>query len=438
MSEVTVIGAGLAGSEAAWQIARRGICVRLVEMRPIVNTPAHVTDQFSELVCSNSLRADTPAHAAGLLKQEMRLFGSLLMEAAGLTRVPAGRALAVDRRLFSRYVTERLSAHPNVEVVRQEAAEIPVELGVIASGPLTSDRLASAIGRLLGVGYLHFFDALAPIVYADSIDRERTFAGSRYEPEQDDYLNCPMDEGEYREFHRELVCAERRKPRGFELENRLFEGCLPIEEMAGRGADTIRYGPLRPVGLVDPRTGKRPFAVVQLRREDAAGVLYNIVGFQTNLKQGEQRRVFGLIPALRDARYARLGAMHRNTFINAPLALRPTLQSRERDDLLFAGQITGVEGYVESAAMGIVAGINAARLCRGMEPVVFPPETAHGALCRYITTTDPDRFQPMNVNFGLFDPVAARKREEKIGLMVERALDAADKVRKRLEADDGV
>jgi len=432
--EIVIIGAGLAGSEAAWQAAKRGIRVKLYEMRPQKSTPAHKTGDFAELVCSNSLRAVSLENAAGLLKEEMRRLESLIVSCAEMTRVPAGGALAVDRHSFSRRVTEFLCGHPLIEVCREEIKEIPPDgIVVIATGPLTSPALAESIGRFTGEQYLYFYDAVAPIVAADSINMDKVFLSSRYEKGEAAYLNCPFNKEEYEVFWHALVTAERVPPRVFEREIH-FEGCMPVEVLAARGKETLLYGPMKPVGLIDPRTGKRPYAVVQLRRENAQGTMYNLVGFQTSLKWDEQRRVFRLIPGLEEAEFIRYGVMHRNTYINSPLLLKPTFQCRRRPSLFFAGQITGVEGYIESAASGLVAGINAARVAAGKEAVVFPPETAHGALAHYITTADPKYFQPMNVNFGLFPPLEERlkdkrKRHEK---MAQRALSLIEALRERL------
>ncbi|MGQ9557352.1 MAG: FADH(2)-oxidizing methylenetetrahydrofolate--tRNA-(uracil(54)-C(5))-methyltransferase TrmFO [Desulfurispora sp.] len=424
LTAITVVGAGLAGAEAAWQIARRGIKVLLYEMRPQKCTPAHHTGWFAELVCSNSLRAAALENAVGLLKEEMRRLDSLIMQAADRHTVPAGGALAVDREGFARYVTRQLEEHPLVEVRREEVTGIPGEgIAVLAPGPLASPALSAALQQLCGRDYLYFYDAVAPIVTAESIDWQRVFKASRYDKGQGEYVNCPMNQEEYRHFRKELVRAERAPRKELEREVN-FEGCLPIEVLAARGEDTMRYGPLKPVGLVDPRTGKRPYAVVQLRRDNAAGTLYNMVGFQTHLKWGEQERVFRLIPGLEKAEFVRYGVMHRNTYVNAPALLLPTYQLREHPRLLLAGQITGVEGYVESASAGLVAGINAARLQRGQPPLVFPPATAHGALAHYITSADPRYFQPMNVTFGLFPPLeeAVKDKKRRHRMMAERAL----------------
>ncbi len=407
-----IIGAGLAGSEAAWQAARRGIPVRLYEMRPEINTPAHQTGYFAELVCSNSLRARALENAVGLLKEEMRRLDSIIMQCADCYSVPAGGALAVDREGFARAITSRLEEHPQITVYREEYTDIMNGVVLVASGPLTSDRLAERIREFTGYEYLYFHDAVAPIVNLDSIDMDKTFWSSRYDKGEDDYLNCPMNESEYAAFQQALANAERAPRKDFDKEIN-FEGCMPIEVLARRGRDTMRFGPLKPVGLTDPRTGKRPFAVVQLRRDNSAGTLLNIVGFQTHLKWNEQKRVFGMIPGLEQAEFMRYGVMHRNTYINSPVLLKPTYQCKLKEDLFFAGQLTGVEGYVESAASGLVAGINAALLLKGRQPVVWPAETAHGAMAHYITSTDARHFQPMNVTFGLFPPLEEKVRDKK-------------------------
>lgn len=428
---VTIVGAGLAGSEAAWQVARRGVPVRLIEMRPTRMTPAHHTDLFAELVCSNSLRASGLENAAGVLKEEMRRLDSLIMRVADQTAVPAGGAQAVERTGFATGVTAALRENPLVTVETREVTELPDDgLTIIATGPLTSSALAEAILSFTGQEQLRFFDAAAPIVSAESIDRDVVFAASRYDKGEAVYLNCPFEKDDYDAFMAELLAAERALPHDFEATEReqYFEGCMPVEAMARRGHDTLRYGPLRPVGLIDPRTGRRPYAVVQLRPENAEQTLYNLVGFQTSLKWGEQKRVFRMIPGLARAEFERYGVMHRNTYINSPRLLHPTLQARERADLFFAGQLTGVEGYIESTAAGLVAGLNAARLANGQAPVAFPPETAIGALCHYICEADPEAFQPMNIAFGLFPPLPERirnKREKKRALG-ERALAILD------------
>jgi methylenetetrahydrofolate--tRNA-(uracil-5-)-methyltransferase len=434
MKGVLIVGAGLAGSEAAWQVARRGIPVILYEMRPEKKTPAHHTGDFAELVCSNSLRAQALENAVGLLKEEMRRLDSLIMRAADATRVPAGGALAVDRQAFAGYITAALTREPLVTVRREEVTAIPDHKpAIIATGPLTSDALARAIRELTGEDYLYFYDAVAPIVTLESINMEKVFWASRYEKGEAAYLNCPMTEEEYERFYAALVTAERAPLKAFEQEVH-FEGCMPVEAMAARGKETLLFGPLKPVGLIDPRTGKRPYAVVQLRQDNREGTLLNMVGFQTNLKWGEQQRVFRLIPGLENAEFVRYGVMHRNTYLNAPVLLAATLECKRRPGLFFAGQITGVEGYVESAAAGLIAGINAARLVQGREPVIFPPETAHGALMRYITTADPKNFQPMNVNYGLFPPLAEKIRDRKRRnlMLAERALRVLDAWRREV------
>ncbi len=398
MKSATVIGAGLAGCEAAWQLAGRGISVTLVEMKPEKYTPAHHAPQMAELCCSNSLRSDRLTNAVGLLKEEMRLLNSLIMKAADATRVPAGGALAVDREGFSRYITDAVNSHPLITVVNREAAEIPDGPAVIATGPLTSDAMAGAISTLPGMTALHFYDAAAPIVTLESIDMEKVFRQSRYD-RGDDYLNCPMDQMQYDAFVQALLTADTAPVHGFE-EKRVFEGCMPVESMARRGHMVLAFGPLKPVGLRDPRTGREPYAVVQLRQDNAEGTLYNLVGFQTRLKFGEQKRVFGMIPGLENAVFERYGVMHRNTFLKSPGLLDETYQVIGRPGLYFAGQMTGVEGYVESAGSGLVAGISLAeRLC-GREAPVFPRTTALGAMAHYISTPVRD-FQPMNCCFGL-------------------------------------
>ncbi len=422
---VLIVGGGLAGCEAAWQAARQGCRVTLVEMRPLATTPAHKTPHLAELVCSNSLKGLSLDTASGLLKREMTLMGSLLLDVAREYRVPAGGALAVDREGFAREVTRRLEAHPLIEVVREEVTEVPSHRPlVVATGPLTSQAFSGALARLLGEGYLYFYDAIAPIVLGDTIDYERAFFASRYgKGGEEDYLNCPLTEEEYGRFYQALMEAEKVPLREFE-DPRFFSGCMPVEELARQGKETLLYGPMKPVGLVDPRTGKRPFAVVQLRRENREGTLWNMVGFQTRLKWPEQKRVFGLIPALREAEFARYGSIHRNTFINSPRLLEASLAFKGDKGLFFAGQITGVEGYMESAATGILAGINAARFARGEAPVVPPPTTMLGALVRYISSAEPSSFQPMNANFGLLPPLEKpprRKRDRKLAYS-ERAL----------------
>lgn len=422
---IKVIGAGLAGAETAWQLAKRNIPVKLFEMRPDKNTPAHQTDKFAELVCSNSLRSTALENAVGLLKEEMRLLGSLVMESADRHRVPAGGALAVDRQGFAQYITGKLANHPMIEIVRQEVTALnPDIITIVASGPLTSTHLAQHLKEMLGDAYLYFYDAAAPIVTLESLNLDVIFRGSRYGKGEAAYLNCPMDEEEYNIFYQALINAQQAPLQEFEQQKH-FEGCLPVEVLAGRGLETLLFGALKPVGLTDPRTDKRPHGVVQLRQDNAEGTLYNMVGFQTNLKWGEQKRVFRLIPGMEEAEFVRYGVMHRNTFINSPRLLRPTMQWRQQDKLLFAGQLTGVEGYVESAAAGIVAGINAARLFQGRQPLTFPQATAHGALLHYITSAQAKKFQPMNITFGLIPPleVRVRNKKERNKQIAERALE---------------
>ncbi|WAH35414.1 FADH(2)-oxidizing methylenetetrahydrofolate--tRNA-(uracil(54)-C(5))-methyltransferase TrmFO [Alicyclobacillus dauci] len=410
---VTVIGAGLAGSEAAWQAAERGAKVTLYEMRPVKQTPAHHTQEFAELVCTNSLRANSITNAVGLLKEEMRRLSSVIMRAADEHSVPAGGALAVDREQFSRRVTELVSGHPNVEVRREEVASIPTDgITVVATGPLTSESLSSDIREFIGQDYLYFHDAAAPIITKDSIDMEKVFLQSRYDKGEAAYLNCPMTEEEFEAFYDALIHAEKASLKDFEDE-KYFEGCMPIEAMAERGKQTLLFGPMKPVGLRDPKTGKRPYAVVQLRQDNGAATLFNMVGFQTHLKWGEQKRVFGLIPGLENAEIVRYGVMHRNTYVNSPQILRPTYQTKARENLFFAGQITGVEGYVESAAAGLIAGINAARVASAMEPIVLSPVTAIGSLAHYITHTSAANFQPMNATFGLIPPMEVRFKDKR-------------------------
>jgi methylenetetrahydrofolate--tRNA-(uracil-5-)-methyltransferase len=428
MSEMTVnvIGAGLAGSEAAFQLARRGVRVRLYEMRPIRRTEAHQTDGFAELVCSNSLRNDSLETAVGVLKEEMRRMGSLVIAAADRTRVPAGAALAVDRDEFSRVISETLLAHPMVEVSRAEITAIPIGPTVLATGPLTSAALGDDLNRLIGSRHLYFYDAIAPIVAADSIDLTICFKASRYGNGGDDYINCPMNQAEYDAFVAAVQAADQVALHPFEKPV-YFEGCMPIEEMARRGVKTLAFGPMRPVGLLDPRTGRRPAAVVQLRQDDHAGRLYNMVGFQTKMTYPEQRRVLRMIPGLARAEFVRLGSLHRNTFIDSPRLLRPTLQLRNRDDLFIAGQMIGVEGYVESAAAGLLAAINAARLVGGAALIVPPVETVLGALLAYVTDAERRDFQPMNANYGLMPELKsrARGRDKKVAIGT-RALAAID------------
>lgn len=410
---ITVIGAGLAGSEAAFQAAEQGVEVHLYEMRKEKKTPAHKTDQFAELVCSNSLRANQITNAVGLLKEEMRQLSSVIMSAADHNSVPAGGALAVDRENFSKEITERVRNHPNITVHDEEVTEIPKEgIVIIASGPLTSDALAEDIKAFNEDEGLYFYDAAAPIIEKDSIDMDKVYLKSRYDKGEAAYLNCPMTKEEFTTFYEALITAEVAPLKEFEKE-KFFEGCMPIEVMAKRGEKTMLFGPLKPVGLEDPKTGKRPYAVVQLRQDNAAGSLYNIVGFQTHLKWGEQKRVFQMIPGLENAQIVRYGVMHRNTFMNSPKLLEPTYQTKKRPSLFFAGQMTGVEGYVESAASGLVAGLNAARLAKGEEPVIFPETTQMGSMAHYITHTDGKHFQPMNANFGIMPALPNRIKDKK-------------------------
>jgi len=411
---VTVVGAGLAGSEAAWQIARRGISVRLFEMRPIRMTPAHRTSDFAELVCSNSLKSLERATAHGLLKEEMTALGSLIVASANANRVPAGGALAVDRERFAHAVTEAVSADPCITVVREEMRSIPAEgVVILAVGPLVSEALADAIGRFTGEGYLHFFDAIAPVIDAESIDRSIVFPASRYgKGGGQDYLNCPMTQEEYQTFVGALLAGEKAPLHEFDT-TPFFEGCLPIEEMARRGVDSLRFGPMKPVGLRDPRTGKRPHAIVQLRQDNLAAEHYSMVGFQTQLRWPEQKRVFAMIPGLARAEFVRLGQIHRNCYINAPRLLAPTLQARKRSTLFFAGQISGVEGYTESAATGLLAGINAARLVSGRDPITLPRDTMLGALAHYLASADPEHYQPTNAAFGLLPEAPSTLRKKK-------------------------
>lgn len=420
---ITVIGAGLAGSEAAWQAAQRGVAVDLYEMRPKKMTPAHHTPHMAELVCTNSFRADSLTNAVGILKEEMRRLNSLIMNAADRTRVPAGSALAVDREQFSLLVTKKLEEHPLIRIHREEMTELPEGITVVATGPLTSEALSQRLQELTGEEYLYFYDAAAPIVTKESIDLDKVFAASRYGKGAADYLNCPMTEEEFERFYEALISAETVPLKEFEKEI-YFEGCLPIEVMAKRGKQTLLFGPFKPVGLTDPRTGKEPFAVVQLRQDNSARTLYNLVGFQTNLKWGEQKRLIQMIPGLEQAEIVRYGVMHRNTYINSPKLLKPTYQFKKRETLFFAGQMTGVEGYVESAASGLVAGINASRLAQGKEPLVFPQQTALGSLAHYVTSADPAHFQPMNANFGLFPPPEKKikNKQARQAYLAERAL----------------
>lgn len=412
--EFMIIGGGLAGSEAAYQAAQRGAQVRLYEMRPQVYTPVHKTDGLAELVCSNSLGSKDPLNASGILKEEMRRLGSLILRVADETPVPAGSALAVEREEFSRRITKEIENHPNIRVVREEIAEVPLDrVALIATGPLTSDRLAESLRYLTRADHLYFYDSIAPIIDGESIEMDKVFRASRYDKGSADYINCPMTREEYDQFYQAMLSADKVAEKPFE-KIPYFEGCVPVEVMAERGRQTLVFGPMKPVGLVDPRTGTRPYAVVQLRQEDVFGSCYNMVGFQTKLTWPEQRRVFRMIPGLAHAEFLRYGSLHRNTFINAPFVLKETLQTRRKPNLLLAGQLVGVEGYVESAAMGLIAGINGSRLLKGLAPVSPPESTAHGSLLAYLTRSSPRHFQPMNINFGLFPPIPEMIRDKQV------------------------
>ncbi|WP_059104622.1 FADH(2)-oxidizing methylenetetrahydrofolate--tRNA-(uracil(54)-C(5))-methyltransferase TrmFO [Shouchella shacheensis] len=430
---INVIGAGLAGSEAAWQIAKRGGKVKLYEMRPVKQTPAHHTDKFAELVCSNSLRGNSLTNAVGVLKEEMRTLDSVIIRAADEAAVPAGGALAVDRHDFAARVTNDVKEHPNVTVVNEEITDIPTGPTIIATGPLTSPALSQKLKELSGEEYLYFYDAAAPIIDAETIDREKVYLKSRYDKGEAAYLNCPMNEEEFDRFYEALIAAETVPLREFEKEI-FFEGCMPIEVMAARGKKTMLFGPMKPVGLEDPKTGKRPYAVVQLRQDNLSGTLYNIVGFQTHLKWGPQKEVLRHIPGLEQADIVRYGVMHRNTFLNSPNLLKQTYQSNKREDLFFAGQMTGVEGYVESAASGLLAGINAHKLTQGQELLVLPEETMMGSMAHYITTANAKNFQPMNANFGLVPPLEKRikVKKDRYEALANRALSAIQNVVKEL------
>ena len=422
-----VIGAGLAGCEAAWTLAQQGIAVRLYEMKPQQYTPAHQYKGFAELICSNSLKAARIGSAAGMLKEEMRILGSLTMEAAQQTSVSAGGALAVDRERFSDFITERILAHPLIEVVHQRVDHLPEGTGIVASGPLTEEHLAQDIAQLCGESYLSFFDAAAPIVTFESLDKDKVFFAARYGRGEDDYINCPMDKEQYEAFYEQLVQAESVQLHSFEREQmKVYEGCMPVEVMAKRGADTLRYGPLKPVGLTDPHTGRRPWAVVQLRSENRQGSLYNLVGFQTNLKFPEQKRVFSMIPGLEQAEFVRYGVMHRNTFLDSPRLLESDLSLKKRPEIYFAGQITGVEGYVESAASGILAGHNLARRLRGEQPLQLPLDCMLGALVHYISDPSVSDFQPMGANMGILPPWQERVKDKakRYELIANRGLDS--------------
>lgn len=429
---ITIYGAGLAGCEAAWQAVRGGAAVRLVEMKPKQFTPAHHSAQFAELVCSNSLRSDSVSNAVGLLKEELRRMGSLIMEAADATRVPAGSALAVDRDRFSAYITDKIRNHPDIEVIEGEADGVREdEISVIATGPLTSDKMADYIANTLGCGRLHFFDAAAPIVDADTINTDVAFFASRYDKGDADYINCPMTEEQYLAFWEALITAEEAPLKNFDREEqkkiKVFEGCMPVEVMARRGKDTLVYGPLKPVGLVDKRTGKPSYAVVQLRCENLEKTMYNLVGFQTHLTFPEQRRVFRMIPGLENAEFLRYGIMHRNTYLNSPHLLDETYAMRSRGEIFFAGQMTGVEGYIESAGSGLVAGLNAARRACGQAPIVFPKTTMLGAMAQYVANGGVSDFVPMNANFGIIEPLGYRVKGGKVAkneALAARALEA--------------
>ncbi len=434
---VKVIGAGLAGAEAAWQLAQRGIDVELYEMKPHKKSPAHHADTFAELVCSNSLRGDRLENAVGLLKEELRCLDSLIISCADETRVEAGGCLAVDRQGFSRLVTEKLRSHPRITVIEEEVTKVPEGPVIVATGPLTSDALSEAIGEYFGTDYLHFFDAAAPLVTAESIDMDKAWWQSRYDRGTPDYINCAVDREEYEAFWKALISAEEAQVHGFE-DNNVFEGCMPVEVMGRRGPDTLRFGPLKPVGLIDPKTGKEPYAVVQLRQDNAAKSVFNLVGFQTHLKFPEQKRVFSMIPALQNAEFVRYGVMHRNTFLQSPKLLDRFYADRRNPLVAFAGQMTGVEGYVESAASGFLAAVAMAAKVQGREPVEFPQETAIGALGLYISDERHEHFQPMNINFSIIAPLQQRirKKSEKNLAIANRSLAIIQKLRERGEADE--
>ena len=427
MTTVKVIGAGLAGSEAAWQLAQRGIRVELYEMKPKKMSPAHHSPDFAELVCSNSFRGDRLENAVGLLKEELRRCGSLIMSCAEATRVEAGGCLAVDRGGFARMVTDKLRSHPNITVIEEEVMEVPEGPVIVATGPLTSDTMSEAIGKYFGTDYLHFFDAAAPLVTAESVDMEHAWWQSRYDRGTPDYVNCAMDKEQYEAFVAELVKAEEAEVHGFEDKN-VFEGCMPVEVMARRGQDTLRYGPLKPVGLVDPKTGKEPYAVVQLRLDNASGTIYNLVGFQTHLKFGEQKRVFSMIPALANAEFVRYGVMHRNTFLQSPKLLDRYYADRRNPMVAFAGQMTGVEGYVESTASGYLAAVAMAAKIQGKEIPDFPKTTAIGAMGMYVCDESNVNFQPMNINFSIIEPLTQRirKKAEKNLAIANQSLEVID------------
>lgn len=436
MNEINIIGAGLAGCEAAWQAACRGVRVKLYEMKPKKYTPAHNYEGFAELVCSNSLRSNQIYNAVGLLKEELRRLGSLIIEAAYKCEVPAGGALAVDRYAFSDYITDKLKSHPNIEIITEEVTDVPEGITVVATGPLTSDALSESIAKLIGRDYLHFFDAAAPIVDATTIDMSRAFVASRYDKGEAAYINCPFTKDEYEAFYNALISAEEAEIKEFDREAQkelaVFEGCMPVEVMAKRGFETLLYGPLKPVGLTDPRTGKEPYAVVQLRQENVGKTMYNLVGFQTHLKHGEQKRVFSMIPGLENAEFLRFGVMHRNTFMNSPGLLSADYSMKERPNVFFAGQMTGVEGYVESCASGFVAGLNAALTALGKDRFIFDSASVIGSMAAYVSDETVGKFQPMNANFGLIKPLEGKVRGGKRGradAMAARALEYIDGIR---------
>jgi methylenetetrahydrofolate--tRNA-(uracil-5-)-methyltransferase len=431
---ITVVGGGLAGCEASYQLARRGIGVDLYEMRPARGTPVHRTGDLAELVCSNSLRGNALDQAAGVLKEEMRRLGSLVLRIADEVRVPAGSALAVDRELFARRITEEVAALPGVRVHRAEVVRLPEPIAIVATGPLTAEALAQEIAAFVGQQHLHFYDAISPVVDAETIDFSKTFRAARWGKGGDDYVNCPLEEEAYRRFYAALISAECAELHSFEHEF-FFEGCLPVEVIASRGPETLLFGPMRPVGLADPRTGRRPFAVVQLRQDNLAASHYSLVGFQTHLKWPEQRRVLRLIPGLENAEFVRFGMIHRNTFVNAPRILEPTFETRRCPGLFFAGQMSGVEGYVESAAAGLIAGVGAAFRTRGLEPPAFPEDTALGALGRHVARSDPDNYQPTNIAFGLLPDLERRVRDKSRRrlALAERALASLERFRGALE-----
>lgn len=434
MDYVTIIGGGLAGCEAAWQIAQRGIKVKLYEMKPEKYSPAHNSSDLAEVVCSNSFKSNSLDSAAGLLKEELRIMDSLLIKCADEYRVPAGQALAVDREKFSHRITLKIEAHPNIELIRMEKTEIPIEgIVIVATGPLTSESLAAEIRSHLGREYLYFFDAAAPVITLESLDMNRIFKADRYGKGEADYLNCPMTIEEYDRFYDELIKAESIPLHGFE-DCKVFEGCMPVEVMARRGRKTLVFGPLKPVGLTDPNTAVQPFAVVQLRQDNSEGTLYNMVGFQTNLKWGEQKRVFSLIPGLENAEFVRYGVMHRNTYINSPGLLLPSYNLRGNPGVFFAGQITGVEGYIESISSGLIAGINAARVFKGKDVKAFPRETVIGALASYVSSEAVCRFQPMNANFGIMPPIGGKlSKENRKKLFAEASMNTISKLKNEIE-----